>query len=63
MSGMRLSNNRGTGTHKISKVPAGDRESDQSKTADGDQDLVSAVVVRSIYRNRRPSQLVMTVTK
>jgi hypothetical protein len=61
MSGMRVSNNRAT--YKITKVPAGEREGDQSKTADGDQNLVSTVVVRSIYRNPRSNQLTLTVSK
>jgi hypothetical protein len=56
-----MSNNRSIATYKVSKVPAGDRESDESKTADGDQNLVSTVVVRSIYRNRRSNQLTLTL--
>jgi hypothetical protein len=63
MSGMRLSNNRGTGTYKVSKVPAGDREGDQSKTADRNQDLVSTVVVGSVYREPRTSQFTLTGSK
>lgn len=43
-----MSNNRSIATYKIPEIPAGDRESDQGKTADGDQDLVSTVVVRSV---------------